>query len=162
MGGHSYRESDGTERGSDPVVVDIEGVRFGLAVCYDLRFPELYRRLTIERRSEVLMVPADFTTHTGMPLGGAVAGPRDRESGLCGRHRAVGSREGVTSRPYGHSMVVDPWGTVLAQAPDGDGVIVADLDFERLAQIRSSLPALEHLHPSMRLSADLDPAARPG
>ncbi len=164
VGGHSYRESDGTEPGSDPVVVDIEGVRYGLTVCYDLRFPELYRLLTLGGGATVLTVPSNFTLHTGMAHWEVLLRARAIENQAyvlaTGQHGFPGGRNKPS---YGHSMIIDPWGTVLAQSPDGDGVITADLDFERLAQIRASLPALDHLHPSLRPQSEaLDPATRPG
>ena len=164
VGGHSYRESDGTEPGSDPVVVDIEGVRYGLTVCYDLRFPELYRLLTLGGGATVLTVPSNFTLHTGMAHWEVLLRARAIENQAyvlaTGQHGFPGGRNKPS---YGHSMIIDPWGTVLAQSPDGDGVITADLDFQRLAQIRASLPALDHLHPSLRPQSEaLDPATRPG
>ena len=133
VGGHSYRESDGTEPGSDPVVVDIEGVRYGLTVCYDLRFPELYRLLTLGGGATVLTVPSNFTLHTGMAHWEVLLRARAIENQAyvlaTGQHGFPGGRNKPS---YGHSMIIDPWGTVLAQSPDGDGVITADLDFERL------------------------------
>jgi predicted amidohydrolase len=157
VGGHSYRESDGTEPGSELVSVDIEGIRFGLTVCYDLRFPEIYRQLTLQQGATVLTVPSNFTLHTGMAHWEVLLRARAIENQAyvlaTGQHGFPGGRNKPS---FGHSMIIDPWGTVLAQAPDGDGVIVAELDFERLAQIRASLPALTHL----RVSPP-DPAAHP-
>ena len=157
VGGLSYRESDGTVPGSDPVLADIEGVRFGLTVCYDLRFPELYRRLTLEGGATVLTVPSNFTLLTGMAHWEVLLRARAIENQAyvlaTGQHGFPGGRNKPS---YGHSMIIDPWGTVIAQSPDGDGVIDAELDFERLAQIRSSLPALTHL----RVQPP-DPAAHP-
>jgi predicted amidohydrolase len=150
VGGLSYRESDGTMPGSDPVVADIEGVRFGLSVCYDLRFPELYRLLTLEGGATVLTVPSNFTLHTGMAHWEVLLRARAIENQAyvlaTGQHGFPGGRNKPS---YGHSMIIDPWGTVLAQSPDGDGVITADLDLARLAEIRASLPALDHLHPEL-------------
>ena len=146
------------------MVADIEGVRFGLTVCYDLRFPELYRLLTLGGGATVLTVPSNFTLHTGMAHWEVLLRARAIENQAyvlaTGQHGFPGGRNKPS---YGHSMIIDPWGTVLAQSPDGDGVIVADLEFERLAQIREALPALRHLHPTLRPRSEaLDPAARPG
>jgi predicted amidohydrolase len=145
VGGISYRESDGTAPGSRPVVADLAGVRVGLTVCYDLRFPELYRTLALEGGATVLTVPSNFTLITGMAHWEVLLRARAIENQAfvlaTGQHGYPG---GLRKPSYGHSMIVDPWGTVLAQAPDGDGVIVADLDMAALADIRDRLPALHH------------------
>ena len=148
VGGISYRESDGTEPGSQPVVADIDDVRVGLTVCYDLRFPELYRTLTLAGGATVLTVPSNFTLLTGMAHWELLLRARAVENQAfvlaTGQHGYPG---GLNKPSYGHSMIIDPWGTVLAQAPDGDGVIVADLDMAALADIRERLPALRHRRP---------------
>jgi predicted amidohydrolase len=145
VGGISYRESDGTAPGSRPVVADLAGVRVGLTVCYDLRFPELYRTLALEGGATVLTVPSNFTLITGMAHWEVLLRARAIENQAfvlaTGQHGYPG---GLRKPSYGHRMIVDPWGTVLAQAPDGDGVIVADLDMAALADIRDRLPALHH------------------
>jgi predicted amidohydrolase len=127
--------------GGDVVTVDVEGVRIGLSICYDLRFPELYRRLAIAG-ARVLLVPAAFTTHTGRDHWEVLLRARAIENqcyviaaGQWGDHDPGRST-------FGHSMVIDPWGTVIAQAVDGTGVVVADLDLERLERIRRELPSL--------------------
>jgi deaminated glutathione amidase len=148
VGGISYRESDGTEPGSQPVVAEIDGVRFGLTVCYDLRFPELYQALALEGGATVLTVPSNFTLLTGMAHWELLLRARAVENQAfvlaTGQHGYPG---GLNKPSYGHSMIIDPWGTVLAQAPDGDGVIAADLDMASLADIRERLPALRHRRP---------------
>jgi predicted amidohydrolase len=137
----SYRESAAVAAGTELVTVDVEGVRFGLSICYDLRFPELYRALAVAG-AQVLVVPAAFMAHTG----------RDHWEVLL-RARAIEDQCWVVAAgqigphepgrlTYGRSMVVDPWGTVVAQAPDTTCVTVADLDLERLAAIRQELPSL--------------------
>jgi predicted amidohydrolase len=145
VGGISYRESDGTAPGSVPVVADLAGVRVGLTVCYDLRFPELYRTLALEGGATVLTVPSNFTLITGMAHWEVLLRARAIENQAfvlaTGQHGYPG---GLRKPSYGHSMIIDPWGTVLAQAPDGDGVIVADLDMAALTDIRDRLPALRH------------------
>jgi deaminated glutathione amidase len=145
VGGISYRESDGTAPGSEPVVCDLDGVRIGLTVCYDLRFPELYRALALAGGATVLTVPSNFTLVTGMAHWEVLLRARAIENQAfvlaTGQHGYPG---GQRKPSYGHSMIVDPWGTVLAQAPEGDGVIAADLDMAALADIRERLPALRH------------------
>ncbi|HEX8626542.1 MAG TPA: carbon-nitrogen hydrolase family protein [Catenuloplanes sp.] len=138
----SYRESATVAPGGDPVVVDVEGTRVGLSICYDLRFPELYRQLAVAGGATVLVVPAAFMLHTG----------RDHWEVLL-RARAIENQCFVVAAGqfgdhdpgrtcFGRSMVIDPWGTVLAQAPDTVGMVVVDLDLARLATIREQLPSL--------------------
>jgi len=162
VGGISYRESDGTEPGSQPVVADIDGVRFGLTVCYDLRFPELYRTLALDGGATVLTVPSNFTLLTGMAHWELLLRARAVENQAfvlaTGQHGYPG---GLNKPSYGHSMIIDPWGTVLAQAPDGDGVIVADLDMAALADIRERLPALRHRRPET-YGREVEAAVSPG
>ena len=141
VGGHVYRESETEEPGTEPVVAQAEDWSIGLSVCYDVRFPELYRILALEG-AELTTVPAHFTTPTG----------RDHWHVLL-RARAIENQfyvaaagqvgETVAGKPaYGRSLVVDPWGTVLAQAPDEETVVVAELDRARLRDIRAKLPSL--------------------
>jgi predicted amidohydrolase len=127
--------------GEETVTVDVEGVTVGLSICYDLRFPELYRRLAIAG-AQVLLVPAAFTAHTGRDHWEPLLRARAIENqcyvvaaGQTGDHEPGRSC-------YGRSMVIDPWGTVVAQTPDGIGVAVTDLDLERVRKIRSELPSL--------------------
>jgi len=137
----SYRESATVAPGTETVVADVEGVPFGLSICYDLRFPELYRALAIGGAT-VLLVPAAFMMHTGRDHWEVLLRARAIENqcfvlaaGQIGDHNP-----GRTC--FGRSMIIDPWGTVLAQAPDEVGVTVADLDFSRLDRIRAELPSL--------------------
>ncbi len=160
VGGRSYRESAGTAPGGAAVVAELDGVRVGLTVCYDLRFPELYRALTLDGGAQLLTVPSNFTLHTGMAHWEVLLRARAIENQAfvlaTGQHGMPG---GLDKPSYGHSMIIDPWGTVLAQAPDGDGVIDAELDLGRLEAIRAALPALEHRRPgAYRLSAPPVPA----
>lgn len=140
VGGRVYRESEAEEPGDEPVVVDAGGWPVGLSVCYDLRFPELYRVLALEG-AELLTVPANFTVATG----------RDHWHVLL-RARAIENQcyvlaAGQVGTSYGHSVVVDPWGTVLADAPDEETVVLADLDRARLRRIRETLPSLANRQP---------------
>jgi deaminated glutathione amidase len=148
VGGFRYRESQGTEPGEGAIVVEAAGVRLGLTVCYDLRFPELYAALALAG-ADVLTVPANFTQATGMAHWEVLLRARAIENGAyvlaAGQH---GYPDGGRRPSYGHSVIVDPWGTVLAQAPEGDGVICADLDGARLRDVRERLPSLAHRRPA--------------
>jgi predicted amidohydrolase len=146
-GGHVYRESEAEEPGEEAVVAHpLDGWPVGLTVCYDLRFPELFRVLTFAG-ARVVTVPAHFTLHTGRDHWEVLLRARAVENQLFVAAAAqVG--ETLAGRPsYGRSLVADPWGTVLAQAPDEPGVIVADLSAARLDDVRRRLPALEHRRP---------------
>lgn len=137
----SVTESDTIAPGTETVVVDVEGVGFGLSICYDLRFPELYRRLALAGAT-VLLVPAAFMMHTGRDHWEVLLRARAIEN-QCYVVAAgqIGSHDpGRTC--FGRSMVVDPWGTIVAQAPDEVGIIVADLDPARVTSIRTELPSL--------------------
>ena len=143
VGGHTYRESAGAIPGDEIVVGEAGGRTIGMTICYDLRFPELYRALAF-RGAVILTVPAAFTAVTGQAHWEPLLRARAIENqsfvvapGQIGMH-ATGTAS------HGHSMIVDPWGVVLAEAPDEETVIVADLDFAELAAIRRRLPALQH------------------
>ncbi len=146
VGGVRYWESEAEHPGDEPVLAEVGDWKVGLSICYDLRFPELYRILTLEG-AELLTVPAHFTLYTG----------RDHWSLLL-RARAVENQCFVAAAgqvgetmpgklSYGRSLIADPWGVVLAQAPDEEGVIAADLDRARLREIRAKLPCLDHRQP---------------
>jgi predicted amidohydrolase len=144
VAGRTYRESATTAPGDAVVVADAGPVRLGLSVCYDLRFPELYRVL-VGLGATVLSVPSAFTERTGRAHWEVLVRARAVENqafvlaaGQVGRHP-----DG--SRSFGHSMIVDPWGIVLdaVDAPE-PGIGVADLDLARLAEVRAELPALTH------------------
>jgi predicted amidohydrolase len=154
VGGFSYRESDGTAPGSDLVTAELDGITIGLTVCYDLRVPELYRALALDHGARILTIPSNFTLHTGMAHWEVLLRARAIENQAfvlaTGQHGTPG---GLDKPSYGHSMIIDPWGTVLAQAPDGDGVIVADLDLAAQAAIRERLPALLHIRPDLYQTA---------
>jgi predicted amidohydrolase len=138
----SYHESRAVAPGTETVVAAVEGVRFGLSICYDLRFPELYRRLAVQGSAQVLLVPAAFMLHTGRDHWEVLLRARAIENqcyvvaaGQIGDHDPARTC-------FGRSMVIDPWGTVIAQASDTVGVTVADLDLARLGEIRRDLPSL--------------------
>jgi deaminated glutathione amidase len=148
VGGTVYRESAGTAPGAEPVTVELSGLPIGLTVCYDLRFPELYRTLE-QAGALVLTVPAAFTLLTGMAHWEPLLRARAIENQAFVLAAAQHGDPGDYGMPrYGHSMIIDPWGTVIAQAgPDGDGVIVAELDLKEQRRIRERLPSLAHRRP---------------
>jgi len=138
----SYRESDGVAPGTEPVVVTVDGVPVGLSICYDLRFPELYRHLAVTGGAQLLVVPAAFMLHTGRDHWEVLLRARAIENQcFVAAAGQIGDHE-PRRTCFGRSMIIDPWGTVLAQAPDTIGVTFADLDFDRLRTIRAELPSL--------------------
>jgi predicted amidohydrolase len=150
VGGVSYRESETEDPGGEIVAAAVgpapPGVMLGMTVCYDLRFPELYRILAV-RGATVLTVPSAFTFDTG----------RDHWEILL-RARAIENQAFVIApnqvgeapphyNSYGHSMIVDPWGAILAEAQDGEGFVAADLDLEAESRVRATLPSLANRRP---------------
>jgi predicted amidohydrolase len=147
VGGHVYRESDSEEPGEGPMSCEVEGWRLGLTVCYDLRFPELYRILAVEG-AEIVTVPAAFTLYTGKDHWELLLRARAVENQcFVAAANQWGVHEGGKAS-YGRSSIVDPWGVVLAQAPDEDAVISAELDRAHLERIRRSLPSLANRQPA--------------
>ena len=146
--GQVYRESETQEGGQDLVVTETAaGVPMGMTVCYDLRFPELYRILAV-RGARVLLVPAAFTKVTGQAHWEILIRARAIEN-----QAFVIAADQVGLHPpdhlsYGGSTIVDPWGDVLALAPDDECVVAADLDLERQDEIREKLPSLANRVPS--------------
>jgi predicted amidohydrolase len=141
--GATYHESKTIAPGSDPVVAETPLARVGMTVCYDLRFPELYRRLSA-LGAEVLTVPAAFTLHTGKDHWEVLLRARAIENLGYVLAPAQFGRHSEKRLTYGNAMIVDPWGTVVARASDGEGVASAELDPSVLARVRQELPALSH------------------
>ena len=161
VGGVAYRESESEQPGDEGVVADAAGMRIGMTVCYDLRFPELYRILAV-RGARAFTVPSAFTARTG----------RDHWEVLL-RARAIENQAFVIAADqsgaapphydsYGRSMIVDPWGLVIAVAPDGEGVATADLDLAEQERIRRSLPSLANRRPEAYRWPDLVEASAHG
>jgi len=148
VGGQVYRESESEEPGEEASrVIDVEGWKLGMTVCYDLRFPELYRILAVER-AEIITVPAAFTLFTGKDHWELLLRARavENQCYIVAPNQWGTHRDGKAS--YGRSMIVDPWGVVLAQAPDEDGIIVAELERARMDGIRRALPSLANRQPA--------------
>jgi predicted amidohydrolase len=147
VGGVTYSESDVEAPGEEIVVADVESLKLGLAVCYDLRFPELFRIMAV-RGAQAFTLPSAFTVPTGRAHWEILVRARAIENqafviaaGQVGRHPP-------DHQSYGHSMIVDAWGTVLAQAADEpEQVVVADLDLEAQARVRAKLPSLANRRP---------------
>jgi predicted amidohydrolase len=136
-----YRESATVAAGQAIVSIEIDGLKLGLATCYDLRFPELFRALALGG-AELFLLPAAFTLETGRDHWEPLIRARAIENGCY----VIAAGQVGTYPPkrtaYGRSMIVDPWGTVLAQAPDEPTVITAEIDLDRVADVRRRIPSL--------------------
>jgi len=143
-GGACMRESDATAPGNELVVAEIAGIKVGLSICYDLRFPELYRALVKQHGAQILLVPAAFTAHTGAAHWHLLLRARAVEDQAWVVAAAQWGRHNEKRESYGHTLISDPWGTVVAERAEGDGVIVATLDGATVDKRRMQLPALRH------------------
>ena len=139
--GESYRESNAYRPGERAVLGDAEGVRLGLSICYDLRFPALYRALA-EGGAKVLTVPSAFTRPTGEAHWHVLLRARAIENGAFVLAAAQGGRHENGRDTYGHSLVVDPWGRVIAEGGTDPGVILAEIDLKEVAAARARVPSL--------------------
>jgi predicted amidohydrolase len=142
----SYRESEIEQAGDEIALGDADGTQVGLTICYDLRFPELYRILAL-RGARVITVPSAFTERTGRDHWEVLVRARAVEDQLF---MVAAGQIGFAPphyRSYGRSMIVDPWGVVLAQAADSECFVSADLDFASQDDVRNRLPALRHRRP---------------
>jgi len=147
VGGREYRESDAEEAGDEIVVSEAGDVSLGLTVCYDLRFPELYRILAV-RGARVLTVPSAFTAVTGAAHWDTLVRARAIENqAFVVAADQIGVHPGG-NESYGGSQIVDPWGDVLARAADEECFVAADLDFERQDEVRTTLPSLANRMPA--------------
>ena len=140
-GDERYVEANTIEPGSEVVTVDTPFGRLGLSVCYDLRFPELYRRMP---PVDVILVPSAFTVTTGRAHWEILLRARAIENQAYVLAPAQGGRHPSGRETHGDTMIVDPWGVILARLPSGPGVVSAEIDRARIATVRASLPALEH------------------
>jgi predicted amidohydrolase len=141
--GLEYRESDAFAAGDEVVVCDCEGVTVGLAICYDVRFPQLFHALA-DKGAELFLLPAAFTVPTGISHWEVVIRARAIENGCylaaCGQWGAYARGR----QNFGHSMVVDPWGTVMAQCGERADTLVAELDMDYLRSVRERMPVQRH------------------
>jgi nitrilase len=142
-GRERYDEGRVLEAGDTPVAFAAEGLRIGLSVCYDVRFPELYRRLSTPP-CDLICVPSSFTHTTGAAHWELLLRTRAVENQAYVIAPAQGGVHENGRRTWGHSMIVDPWGEVLAVRDEGEGVVLAQIDAARIAAVRSQLPALSH------------------
>jgi predicted amidohydrolase len=145
-GGESYRESNTVAAGSEVVVANLPWGRIGLSVCYDLRFPHLYRMLA-KAGAEMLTVPSAFTETTGRAHWHVLLRARAIENGCFVIAPAQGGKHANGRSTYGHSLIVGPWGDVLAEAGTDPGFVMADIDPDEGAAIRARLPSLQHDRP---------------
>jgi nitrilase len=138
-----YAESATIEPGDRYVVADTPFGRLGLAVCYDLRFPEQFRAL-VEQGMEILALPAAFTAATGKAHWETLLRARAIENQCYVIASAQGGKHANGRETYGDSLIIDPWGEILDRLPEGPGVVLAEFDRERLANIRQQFPVLQH------------------
>ncbi len=141
----AYRESDYVEAGEpEPVVYESSDIgSWGLSVCYDLRFPELYRRLVSEG-AEILSVPSAFTYTTGQDHWKVLLRSRAIENTSYVFAPAQTGLHGEDRRTWGHAMIIDPWGKIMADAGTDPGVAYADIEPEKLNEVRTQIPSLNH------------------
>jgi nitrilase len=145
--GEGYRESRLFGAGSEVVLAEVDGIRLGLSICYDLRFPELY--LALRRRgAEVIFVPSAFTAETGRDHWDVLLRARAVETqswiiaaATTGRHEDAQGRPRET---WGHSMIIDPWGTPRATLGAEPGYATANIDFQQVSRVRDAMPVLQH------------------
>ncbi len=141
--GEEYNESRAQEAGGDVVVVDSPFGRLGLAICYDLRFPELFRRM-LDQGAEVFAVPSAFTEMTGKAHWELLVRARAVENLAYVIAAAQGGYHVNGRETHGDSMIVGPWGNIIDRLPRGSGFVIGEIDRRRLDSIRSSLPAIRH------------------
>jgi predicted amidohydrolase len=138
----NYRESETYAGGDVAVVTDAPGFRLGMSICYDMRFAPLYRMLA-EAGAQLISIPAAFTVPTGQAHWETLIRARAIETGCFVIAAAQGGQHQNGRSTWGHSMIVDPWGTIIAQSPgDETGVVVADVDFAAIADARAKVPSL--------------------
>ena len=146
-GREAYDEGTVLDAGTAPVSLTALGLRIGLSVCYDMRFPELYRALTYQagaRPLDLICVPSAFTYSTGQKHWELLLRARAVENQCYVMASAQGGTHQNGQRTWGHSVIIDPWGELLACVEEGEGIALATLDPVRIAAVREQLPALRH------------------
>jgi predicted amidohydrolase len=144
--GNVYRESDSYAPGADAVVAQLPAGLLGLTVCYDVRFPDLFRQLALAG-AQVIAVPAAFTRITGEAHWHTLLRARAIETGCYVIAPAQGGKHQDGRETYGHSLIIDPWGEILAEAGIEPGVISAILDLSKVEEVRGKIPSLKHARP---------------
>ncbi len=147
-GQKSYKESARVAPGEEMVTFETEQGSFGLTICYDIRFPELYRALTLAG-ARVIFHPAAFTLYTGKDHWETLIRARAIENQVYMVSPAQIGSHGNGKQCFGNTMIVDPWGTVLARAPERECVVVAEVDYATQDKVRAELPALKHRRPAV-------------
>ncbi len=142
-GGESYRESQYYRPGGKAVVVDLPFGRLGMSICYDLRFPALYRALATAGAS-FIAIPSAFTRQTGEAHWAVLIRARAIETGSYVLAATQGGLHENGRSTYGHSMIVSPWGEILAEAGEDPGVVFADIDLAKVDEVRARIPAIRH------------------
>jgi deaminated glutathione amidase len=142
--GNVYRESDSFAAGADAVVADLPAGALGMTVCYDVRFPDLYRQLAWGG-AKIIAVPAAFTRITGEAHWHILLRSRAIETGCFIIAPAQGGKHEDGRETYGHSLIIDPWGEILAEASVDPGVISAILDLSKVDDVRGKIPSLKHV-----------------
>jgi predicted amidohydrolase len=143
-GGATLRESDATAPGESPVVVSVGPAAVGVTICYDVRFPELYREMALDAGAEIFLVPAAFTAHTGRAHWHLLMRARAIENQGWVVAAAQWGQHNERRESFGHTLVVDPWGTIVGELPSGDGVVVQTLEGRELLKTRRQMPCLGH------------------
>jgi predicted amidohydrolase len=157
-GGESYRESNAYRPGAAAVTTATPWARLGMTVCYDARFPQLYRALA-EAGAEILTVPSVFTVPTGRAHWHVLLRARAIENGCFVIAPAQWGDHAGGRKSYGHSLIVDPWGEVLADGGEGEGIVTARIDPARIAEARGMVPSLRHDRRFTSPAAPADSAA---
>ena len=139
--GERYAEADTISAGGDVPKLTADGVPLAAGVCYDLRFPEFFRA---QQPFDVLLLPAAFTYTTGKAHWELLLRARAVENQCYVIASAQGGEHESGRRTFGHSMIIDPWGEILDVLPEGEGIVISDLDAARLQSVRTRLPALKH------------------
>jgi predicted amidohydrolase len=142
--GVSTRESETRAPGDQVVVAETSLCTMGLSICYDLRFPELYRKMAT-KGAQLIFVPSAFTAYTGRAHWEPLLRSRAIENQVYVVAPAQFGKSPNSFETHGHSMIIDPWGKIVAELPDGAGVITAEVDLGYLTRVRTELPCLEHL-----------------